>query len=259
MNTKAVRTVIFSDLDGTLLDENYSFDAVRPVVARLNALKVPIVLCSSKTRLEIEYFRTKLKINDPFISENGAAIYVPTDYFKVEGQKWTKQTKKYDIVELGIPYSVIRKKFDKIRKNCGNEILGFGDMTIEEIAKETGLTIQLAELAKQREYTEPFRCKKLGEAELFAAIRKEGLRFTIGGKFYHLMGNHNKGKAVMLLKRLFLTKFKRIITVGVGNHTNDTEMLLVADYPFFIAKPEEIQNEWEKIIALIKHLNPCIS
>ena len=66
----------------------------------------------------------------PFISENGAAIFVPTGYFEVEGQYWTKQTKQYDIVELGIAYSLIRKKFERIRKTLCNEILGFGDMTI---------------------------------------------------------------------------------------------------------------------------------
>ena len=83
MNAEVVRTVVFSDLDGTLLDENYSFEVAQPVIARLKALNVPIVLCSSKTRLEIEYFRTKMGINDPFISENGAAIFVPSGYFEV--------------------------------------------------------------------------------------------------------------------------------------------------------------------------------
>jgi len=123
LNTEVVRAVIFSDLDGTLLDENYSFEITQSVIARLKALKVPIVLCSSKTRMEIEYFRTKMEINDPFISENGAAIFVPSGYFKV-GHYWTKQTNQYDIVELGIAYSSIRKKFERIRKTCTIETIG---------------------------------------------------------------------------------------------------------------------------------------
>jgi mannosyl-3-phosphoglycerate phosphatase len=251
LSTEVVRTVVFSDLDGTLLDENYSFEVTSPLIARLKALNVPIVLCSSKTRLEIEYFRQKLGIDDPFISENGAAIFVPSGYFEAE-KYWTKQTKQYDIVELGIAYSSIRKKFERISKTCANELIGFGDMTAEEIAKDTGLTIELAELAKQREYTEPFRHNKSNEAELFKAIRDEGLHFTIGGKYHHLMGNHNKGKAVLLLKEFFSKKFKQIRAVGVGNQLNDLEMLEAVDIPFFIAKPEEMGKEWEKIICLIK-------
>jgi mannosyl-3-phosphoglycerate phosphatase len=255
LNAEVVRTVVFSDLDGTLLDENYSFEVAQPVIARLKALKVPIVLCSSKTRMEIEYFRTKMEINDPFISENGAAIFVPSGYFEV-GHYWTKQSKQYDIIELGIAYSSIRKKFERIRKTCTKEIIGFGDMTTEEIAKDTGLTIELAELAKQREYTEPFRPNEHYEADFFSSIRKEGLRFTIGGKYHHIMGDHNKGRAVLLLKELFSKKFKQVRALGVGNQFNDLEMLEAVDMPFFIAKPQEIQVEWEKIIGVISNLSP---
>lgn len=258
MSTEVVRAVVFSDLDGTLLDENYSFKVAHPAIARLKVLNVPIVLCSSKTRLEIEYFRAKMGIDDPFISENGAAIFVPSGYFE-SGKYWTKQSKQYDIVELGVAYSSIRKKFERIRKTCANEIIGFGDMNIEEIAKDTGLTIELAELAKQREYTEPFRHNKSNEAELFEAILKEGLHFTVGGKYHHLIGNHDKGKAVLLLKELFSKRFKKIKTVGVGNHLNDLEMLEAVDIPFLITKPEEIGKEWEKIICMINKLNLFVS
>ncbi len=255
MSTEVVRTVVFSDLDGTLLDENYSFEVIRPIIERLKALNVSIVLCSSKTRLEIEYFRTKMGIDDPFISENGAAIFAPSGYFE-SGKYWTKHTEQYDIVELGIAYSSIRKKFERIRKTCTKEIIGFGDMTTEEISKDTGLTIELAELAKHREYTEPFRYNKSNDAELFKAISKEGLHFTIGGKYLHIMGDHNKGKAVLLLKELFSKKFKQIRTVGVGNQFNDLEMLEAVDMPFFITKPQEIPIEWKKIIGLVSNLSP---
>ena len=68
------------------------------------------------------------------------------------------------------------------------------------------------------------------------------------------MGDHDKGKAVLLLKELFSKKFKQMKTVGVGNQFNDAEMLEAVDTPFFIAKPEEIWTEWEKIISIISNL-----
>lgn len=258
MNTETDRTIVFTDLDGTLLDENYSFELLRPAISQLKTLNIPIVLCSSKTRLEIEYFRKIMGLNDPFISENGADIFVPSGYFEM-GHFWTKQTSRYDIIEFGIAYSSIRKKFERIRKSCRKDLKGFGDMTTEEIAEDTGLTIELAELAKEREYTEPFRFEKHCEAEIISAILKERLHFAIGGKYYHLMGNHNKGKAVLRLKELFSTKYKKIRTVGVGNQSNDVEMLEATDYPFFINKSEEIQTEWEKIIYLINKFGSCVS
>jgi predicted mannosyl-3-phosphoglycerate phosphatase (HAD superfamily) len=88
-----------------------------------------------------------------------------------------------------------------------------------------------------------------------SAIRKEGLHFTIGGKYNHLIGAHDKAKAVLLLKELFSKKFKQIRIVGVGNQFNDSEMLEAVDMPFFIAKPQEIWTEWEKIISVISNLS----
>ena len=244
------RTVIFSDLDGTILDENYGLETTYPTIMHLNALKVPLVLCSSKTRLEIEYFRSKLLIDAPFVSENGATVFIPRGYFKL-GQWCKKQTSQYDIVEFGIAYSSIREKLEGIKKNCSCELRGYGDMNVEEIAKDTGLPIELAELAKRREYSEPFRYNQAHEDELLSAIRKEELKITHGGRYYHLMGDHSKGKAVLLLKELYSEKIDQLKTIGVGNSSNDAEMLEAVDEPFFIRKPQEMQSVWQKIVSYI--------
>ncbi len=255
MNSKTDKTIIFSDLDGTILNENYSFEDVRSEIARLIALNIPIVLCSSKTRAEIEYYRKKLSIHSPFISENGAAIFLPKGSFKIE-TAFTKQTGQFDIVELGITYSSIRKKFNEIKKTLADEIIGFGDMTAEEIAKDSGLPIELAKLAKQREYSEPFCYNGKQETELFSSIRKDGWRISKGGKYFNLSGDHDKGKAVLLLKELYSKRFENLRTVGVGNGPNDAEMLDAVDESFFIVQPEEMQRVWKKIICKVLNLSP---
>ena len=48
------RLIIFSDLDGTLLDHNnYDWSAAKPAMERLSASDIPVVLNSSKTISEI--------------------------------------------------------------------------------------------------------------------------------------------------------------------------------------------------------------
>ena len=74
--------VVFSDLDGTLLDhDTYSFDAARPALERLRVDGVPLILCTSKTRAEIAPLRRALGNTHPFISENGGAVFIPAGYF----------------------------------------------------------------------------------------------------------------------------------------------------------------------------------
>ena len=46
--------VVFSDLDGTLLDhDTYAWDAAKPALTRLALLGCPVILTSSKTAAEI--------------------------------------------------------------------------------------------------------------------------------------------------------------------------------------------------------------
>ena len=42
------RWLVFTDLDGTLLDEDYGWEAARPAVEALRAASIPIILNSSK-------------------------------------------------------------------------------------------------------------------------------------------------------------------------------------------------------------------
>jgi mannosyl-3-phosphoglycerate phosphatase len=71
--------ILFSDLDGTLLDhDDYRWQAAGPALDRLKAARIPLVLNSSKTMAEIRALRDELGNTDPFIVENGAESVAPT-------------------------------------------------------------------------------------------------------------------------------------------------------------------------------------
>lgn len=42
------RTIVITDLDGTLLDEKYSFEAARPALELLREKPVSVVVCSAR-------------------------------------------------------------------------------------------------------------------------------------------------------------------------------------------------------------------
>jgi ribonucleotide monophosphatase NagD (HAD superfamily) len=55
------KTIVFTDLDGTLLDEStYSHAEASPALHLILATSTPLVLCSSKTRAEIEVLREQM-------------------------------------------------------------------------------------------------------------------------------------------------------------------------------------------------------
>ena len=66
---------IVTDLDGTLMDEDYDISPARKTLNLLSELSIPVIPCTSKTASEVRHFRIENGLSDPFIVENGAAIY----------------------------------------------------------------------------------------------------------------------------------------------------------------------------------------
>ncbi|HON96275.1 MAG TPA: HAD hydrolase family protein [Deltaproteobacteria bacterium] len=75
------RLIVFTDLDGTLLNHgDYSWEAARPALEKTRALGIPLVICTSKTRPEVELLRAEIGVAGPFIVENGGGIFFPREY-----------------------------------------------------------------------------------------------------------------------------------------------------------------------------------
>jgi mannosyl-3-phosphoglycerate phosphatase len=95
--------VFITDLDGTLLDANYSYEAAQSALKLLRDLGIPLVLCTSKTRAEVEFFRLWLNNQHPFIVENGGALYIPEAYFPMSIDAAVHRD-GYAVIEFGAPY-----------------------------------------------------------------------------------------------------------------------------------------------------------
>ena len=234
--TTTPNPVIFTDLDGTLLDQDtYSFEPAEPALRLIQLKGIPLILASSKTRAEIEIYRKKLENGHPFISENGGAIFVPKDYFSFS-IPYDRELEEYLVLELGVYYSQIREVLETIMRETGIRIKGFYDFSVEDISSLSGLSLKEAAFAKQREYDEPFIVEG-GEAEVDIVktkIMMKGFHYARGGKFHHILGKNDKGKAVEILKGLFETQFFSISTVGIGDSLNDLPMLSVVDQPILL-------------------------
>jgi len=259
--------VIFTDLDGTLIDhDTYSYDNALKTIMTLKQKKIPLIICTSKTRAEIEKFRKKLDIKDPFISENGGAIFIPHKYFSIR-YPFTRKDRKYDIIELGTGIEALTEVIDRI-KTKSFKITSFSDMSAEELSEDSGLKNQDAELAKKREYDEAFRIDdRRDKKKIKAMIEKAGYRFTEGGRYCHIMGESDKGKAVKILSDLFRKQYGSLKTIGLGDGENDIPMLKNVDIPVIIknsAHPEikvkfkAIKTEFEGPKGWSKALNKLV-
>ena len=243
--------IVFTDLDGTLLDaKTYSFEPALPAIKLLKEKEIPLIICSSKTRKEIEYYRRKLDNHDPFISENGGGIFIPKGYFQfpIQSSQFSViDEDNYHVIRLGASYLELRRALLKLRAE-GYNVKGFGDMTVEEVIKFTNLSIEEAEMAKERDFDEPFIFSGNEEElqRLFKSIKAMGFNYT-QGRFFHILGNSDKGKAVSILIELYQRRFEEVITVAIGDSLNDIPMLERADYPVLVKKSD---GTYEKLISI---------
>jgi len=238
--------IIFTDLDGSLLDgTTYSYEAAIPALTVLSEQGIPLVLVSGKTRAEIEPIRQRLANRDPFIVENGGAVFVPHGLFDFPLER-IRTKSPYEVIELGLPYHMLREVLKQIEHAVETPLQGFGDLSVDAIMEETGLPRADAILAKQREYDEPFLLQ--GPQALIEEVCRQiitrGLRWTKGGRLFHLMGENDKGAAASILLRYYHRQQRmtgpaeRIETVGIGDSINDASLLAMVDYPILVQKPD---------------------
>lgn len=227
--------LIFSDLDGTLLDHHtYSCQGAEQSLGRIHELGIPLILTSSKTASEILALQATLGLREAFIPENGGGIFVPDNHplaDRVPMQRWGDGFG----IRFGCSYTEIRRVFESIRDDYG--LRGFGDMSVDQISAATGLPHEQACLAAQRDFSEPFLF--LGDVKLDALrarVWQHGMTVTRGGRFHHLMSaNQDKGKAVSEVTRLYRTiGFEDVVTIGLGDAENDLPFLKIVDIPILI-------------------------
>jgi mannosyl-3-phosphoglycerate phosphatase len=224
--------VVVTDVDGCLLDPtSYRWEPAEPAIGVLKRRGIPLVLCSSKTRAEMERLHAELGLDAPYVFENGGGIVIPP------GGPWSRASRRDGgplLVRLGTPLRDLARTLRDIAREAGARLRGFSRLSTGEISDLTGLPHEQAELARDREHGEPFVLESGDEWDVRKAAERRGLRVTRGGRFHHLTGPVDKGKAV----RQVLSLFGPAQSIGLGDAENDLGLLGAVDRPILVPRPD---------------------
>ena len=235
------RLLVFTDLDGSLLDHHdYSYAAAQPVLDRLARLEVPVMPVTSKTRAEVEQVREVLGNRHPFIAENGAAVFIPEGYLPQQ-PAGTEVWDGYWVAATCPPRSRWLDCLATLATEFTGEFDNFAEAGPEGIAAMTGLTLEQARLANTREFSEPVRWLGSPErkAEFVAALREAGANPLQGGRFLAVAGDCDKGRALAWLRSTFAAAWgtMEIADLAAGDSGNDVAMLEAAQTALVIRSP----------------------
>lgn len=241
--------IIFTDLDGTLLDHHtYSFKPAEEAISLIRKMEIPLIFASSKTRSEILNYQCILEMEQyPLICENGSAVISP--------HKLISETEPDMILDgrfvyiLGKKYSEIAQTLESIADENNVRIQGFHNSDFSVIRERTGLSEDQVKFAMQREFTVPVFYDQDAEDLLKTLLPGLGLRIIYGGRFMHITGPSDKGDAVRFVKKSFPADS---VSIGLGDTLNDTLMLETVDIPVLIKRHDGTFDERIRINNLVK-------
>lgn len=248
---KTPALIVMTDLDGTLLDhDTYSYAPAIPVMDRLQAAGIPLILNTSKTAAELLALRESLGNPDPYVVENGSALYLPSDFLSAQ----PAQNSGNQVHVLGAVRSDILDLIQKFRVDQKFLFTGFADMEVAEVIAYTGLSETDAQLAMTREFSEPLiwqdSAHQLRKFE--ALIANHGLRLLRGGRFVHVIGACDKGKCLQWFRNWFAASDLPVPRfVALGDSQNDVAMLNAADIAVIVRSSHHEPPDLEKQSAVI--------
>ena len=224
--------LIVTDLDGTLLDDDYLYEQAAAALDSIAAAypDAQTALVSSKTPAEMIELAGRCHSDPILIFENGSGMAWRERVLCRPGRE---HLEGFEIDSFGTAYSEVVATLRALRLQQDFSFRGFSDMTPCEVAELTGLSHAGAEKARKRAASEPILFTG-SEAELAAfrtALENHGLDLVLGGRFHHVGSHLNKGRAVARLWRLLRFQFGiHATTLACGDAPNDLEMMERADH-----------------------------
>ncbi len=214
---------IVTDLDGTLMDHNYDISPAKKTLKKLSELCIPVIPCTSKTASEVRYFRHENGLSDPFIVENGAAIY----------GTYTDNSSEWELI-LGKSYMELRTILMNISKEVSYNLIPLNDLSKNQIYELTGLSSKAIIRALDRQWSVPFLNPP---DEIFEKVKLICVSYNVhvfkGNRMSHLLSSEShKGQAVNKLKDHLQNKDVKII--ALGDSQNDLPLLEYADISIVI-------------------------
>jgi mannosyl-3-phosphoglycerate phosphatase len=233
VKTAARRVVVVTDIDDSLLEPGArALPSERAALDFLASRGIPLVINSSRTHAEIERIQETLRLLTPSISEHGSALFIPPGCFPSIPDRAARAVGGH-VIEFGRPYHEVVEAVRITGRELGVEIVGFADLTIEDAARELGVSDVEAQLAKLREYTELIRIADETDARrshVLNALRRRGLRCWPIGRHHLVSATRDRAESLLTLKALWRHGWgEPPCIVGFGNSEDDVNWLRYAD------------------------------
>ncbi|NCF45213.1 MAG: HAD-IIB family hydrolase [Proteobacteria bacterium] len=214
----SAKWLVFTDLDGTLLDRRYDLEAAATAMDDLHDLGCICIPASSKTYDEMVALNKYRKFPSPCIFENGAGLFWPSSA---------------EPESLGRCANEIHDLLEHIRDEHSFAFRTIRDIGCDELREITGLDHSGAVAAKARTGSMPLLWQDSEQAQdtFHEILGFIGLQIVRGGLFQTVLDKScSKAVGMKTIAEHFNRGENRPALVACGDAENDLDMLLSADF-----------------------------
>ncbi len=221
------------------------WEGARTALSELFLEQIPVVLWSSLTRAEAVYYRAQFGLRDPFVVENGAALFVPLGYFDFDVS--AQQTGGYEFWKFGLSTSELLTEIEPEFQRKSMPLRLIGDFTAEELGQLYALPSHLADLKQQREFslgvtTAPYH-EEVWQMEFSEIARRKDCHLYFDGVFHFFQKRVAPARTFETLVRFFEQETgRRPVVTALGGSEQDVDFLRLADVPIWLENDRPVSG-----------------
>jgi predicted mannosyl-3-phosphoglycerate phosphatase (HAD superfamily) len=206
--------VLYIAVDTLIPFHGNSFHGFDEFTAALDHEAIPAVWLTSRSRLQFDDARRKHGHTQPYIAEDGCAVYLPEGYFHLRPASDPARAKKAATIRLGrftcIPVAealpAAADALQTLSHDTSVPIVTLRSLSPRELVQNAGLPQREAELARQRDFDELFFFAGASDEEVqkfLAEGRSRNLQFRQRGVLWSAAVGSSVQRCIRELAKLY--------------------------------------------------------
>jgi mannosyl-3-phosphoglycerate phosphatase len=221
-------------------------------MAALEHAGVPIVWVSNRTRFQLDSARRELGHNHPFIAEGGCGAYLPEGYFHLRPAK-SMRLGRFTCIPVAEPHPAASQALEELSEETGVPVVTLASLRPGELAHNLGVPAREAELARHRDFDEPFffAGSSSRDTERFATeARQRKLQLRQNGMLWSLAVGANLKQCVTELSKLYDRALRsHPIILGIATPVEAQDLFPACDRTVLLSEETHAAEEEHSPVA----------
>jgi D-glycerate 3-kinase len=241
--------ILFIAIDSIIPDRGPAVAGFDEFCATLDHNAIPAVWVTSRSRLQVDEPRRRFGHGNPFIAEDGCAVYLPEDYFHLKGTE-TIRLGRFTTVPIAQILPAAKDALDTLSEETEVEVVPLKSLSPRELTQNTGLPQREAELARQRDFDELFFFAGAGDEDVTrfqnAATEKKIALRQHGVMWSAAVGANLRGCVRDLIKLYERALRSHPSIIGIAGTAEAASLLPCCDRGIVLARHAEMETAAQK-------------